>query len=174
MSDRKDQPTNETPDVSHVHTPGVAHEHSDVNVMSVVWFTLGLALLIGFTALLMGAMFGLFSTAEQRKEPPPTSLTREKKPETGNPEEMFPEPRLQQRPAQDLERFNADENDKVTTYGWLDPGSGIVRIPIEQAKKRLIERGLPYRKDASSTQPNGQSTPQGAGQTSIKTAPAQR
>ena len=162
MSNHKDRPHQaETPDVSHVHTPGVAHEESDVNVKGVAWFTLGLAILIALTALMMGGMFSFLSTAEERKEPPPTSLTREKKPETGNPEEMFPEPRLQQKPIQDLERFQAEEYERLTSYDWVDPQSGIVRIPVEQAKKRIIERGLPYRKEPALTQAN-QQTSQGA------------
>jgi hypothetical protein len=132
-----------TPDVSHIHNVGVEHEHSDVNVGSVAWFTAGLAGLMLLTGVLMWGMFNLFARTEQRREPPPTSLTREKKPESGNPEEMFPEPRLQKRPVEDLQNYRAGEDAKVNSWGWVDPNAGVVRIPVEEAKKKLIQKGLP-------------------------------
>jgi hypothetical protein len=146
----EETPHPKTPNVSHIHTAGVAHEESDVEVGGVAWFTAGLALLMILTAVLMWGMFRFFAKTEHKKEPPPTSLTREKKPESENPESMFPEPRLQQHPALDLEQYRADENEKLKKYGWVDPASGVVRIPIEEAKKKLLKQGLPYRK-ASST-----------------------
>ena len=143
MQDGKNRPA-ETPDVSHIHTPGVAHEESDVKVGGVALFTAGLAALMVLTGVLMWGMFNFFSTTEHRKEPPPTSRSREKKPEGGNPEDMFPEPRLQRLPVRDLQEFRAQEEEKLTTYGWVDPNAGIVRIPIEEAKKRIEKQGLPY------------------------------
>ena len=144
----KEKPHPKTPNVSHIRTPGVAHEESDVKVGGVAWFTAGLAALMIVTAVLMWGMFRFFARTEHRKEPPPTSLTREKKPEIGNPELMFPEPRLQQHPTQDLEEYRAEENDKLTKYGWVDPAAGVVRIPIEEAKKKLLKQSLPYRQEA--------------------------
>jgi hypothetical protein len=37
------------------------------------------------------------------------------------------------------------ENKRLTTYGWVDPKVGVVRIPVEEAMKLLAERGLPAR-----------------------------
>ena len=31
--------------------------------------------------------------------------------------------------------------EKLTTYGWVDQGAGVVRIPIEDAMRLTIERG---------------------------------
>jgi cytoskeletal protein RodZ len=145
MGEGKEHSSSETPDVSHIHTPGVAHEESDVKVSSVAWFTVGLAALVLLTGLLMWGMFRLFARTEERKEPPPSSLTQEKKPESANPEEMFPEPRLQRTPLQDLQRYRDEEKGKLKEYGWVDQNAGIVRIPIEEAKKKLVKQGLPYR-----------------------------
>ena len=149
MGEGKEHRSSETPDVSHIHTPGVAHEESDVKVGSVAWFTAGLAVLVLLTGLLMWGMFRLFARTEERKEPPPTSLTQEKKPESGNPEEMFPEPRLQRTPLQDLERYRDEEKGKLKEYGWVDQNAGIVRIPVEEAKKKLVKQGLPFRQPTS-------------------------
>ena len=145
MSEEKEKtPHQKTPNVSHIHTAGVAHEESDVEVGGVAWFTAGLAVLMVLTAALMWGMFRFFARTEHIKEPPPTSLTREKKPENPDPEFMFPEPRLQQHPILDLQKYRDDENMMLTTYGWVDPATGVVRIPIEDAKKRLLKQGLPY------------------------------
>src|SRR5258705_13209465 len=94
---KEDNPHRKTPNVSHIHAAGVAHEESAVEVSGVAWFTAGLAALMVLTAALMWGMFRFFARTEHIKEPPPTSLTREKKPESTGPE-SFPEPRLQQHP----------------------------------------------------------------------------
>ena len=30
-------------------------------------------------------------------------------------------------------------------YGWVNQGAGVARMPIDQAKKLIVERGLPVR-----------------------------
>jgi hypothetical protein len=103
------------------------------------------------TAVLMWGMFRFFAKAEHKKEPAPTSLTREKKPESENPELLFPEPRLQQHPTLDLQQYREEEDAKLKDYGWADPATGAVRIPIEDAKKKLLKQGLPFRSAAAAT-----------------------
>ncbi len=44
-----------------------------------------------------------------------------------------------------LYQFRQQENQTLTTYGWIDRNAGVVRIPIERAKELLLERGLPAR-----------------------------
>jgi hypothetical protein len=56
-----------------------------------------------------------------------------------------PEPRLQTEPREDLRTLRESEEQALTTYGWVDKNAGIVRIPIEQAMKLTVERGLPTR-----------------------------
>ena len=158
MAETNDQKSgHETPDVSHIHTAGVGHEESDVEVGGVAWFTAGLALLMIVTGVLMWGMFRFFNRTEHGKEPPPTSLTREKKPESGNPELMFPEPRLQQHPALELQQYRDEENEKRKTYAWVDESAGVVRIPIEDAKKKLLKQGLPFRQAPPGTEAPRQS-----------------
>ena len=43
--------------------------------------------------------------------------------------------------------MRAAEEKELTTYGWADEEKRAVRIPIDQAMKLLVERGLPARKD---------------------------
>jgi hypothetical protein len=67
-------------------------------------------------------------------------------------ERLPPEPRLQGMPghqglpSEDINEFRKRENAELNSYGWVIPPSGdqagVVQIPIERAKKLIVERGL--------------------------------
>jgi hypothetical protein len=42
-----------------------------------------------------------------------------------------------------LEHYRAEERRRLESYGWVNEGAGVAHIPIEEAKRLLIERGLP-------------------------------
>lgn len=44
-----------------------------------------------------------------------------------------------------LQKFRAEEDHLLTSYGWVDQNAGVVRLPIDRAKELLLERGLPVR-----------------------------
>jgi hypothetical protein len=56
---------------------------------------------------------------------------------------MPPGPLLQESPAPDHTAFRAEEDAALSTYGWVDKGRGVARIPVEEAMRLLAERGLP-------------------------------
>jgi hypothetical protein len=62
--------------------------------------------------------------------------------------EQPPRPRLQETPAIDLREFRAREDERLSTYGWVDRSAGIVRVPIERAIEIVAREGLPVRKEA--------------------------
>jgi hypothetical protein len=41
--------------------------------------------------------------------------------------------------------MHRQQHELLAGYGWEDEGKGIARIPIDEAMKRLAERGLPAR-----------------------------
>ncbi len=55
----------------------------------------------------------------------------------------MPEPRLQTSPVMDMRTYRADAETKLHSYGWVDRDRGIAREPIDEAMKRLVERGIP-------------------------------
>jgi len=57
----------------------------------------------------------------------------------------FQEPVLQIDPVADLEAYQAQQEDLLTSYGWVDKSAGIGRIPIERAIELTAEKGLPHR-----------------------------
>lgn len=54
-----------------------------------------------------------------------------------------PHPRLQIDPAQDLQRFRAEEEKRLNSYYWIDKNKGIVHIPIAAAMKEIATKGIP-------------------------------
>lgn len=61
-------------------------------------------------------------------------------------------PHLQLDSTVDLQAFRQTEDAELTTYGWIDRTSGVVRIPVDRAMDLVLQRGLPTR---SQTNENG-------------------
>lgn len=116
----------------------VTHEHSDVNVRALLMFMLGLVVV---AAVIHVAMWGLFVVFERRaaaNDPVISPLARP----AG---ELPPEPRLLTDEPQNLQRFRAQQAE------FLEG--------IDEAKKRLLEAGLPVRADAPTDAWLGTSSP---------------
>src|SRR5688572_31600146 len=54
-------------------------------------------------------------------------------------------PRLQQFPVNEHYEFRQHEDAVLQKYGWVDKETGVVRLPIADAMKLAVERGLPAR-----------------------------
>ena len=63
-------------------------------------------------------------------------------------ERLPPTPRLQQFPPNELYQFRVGEEALLEGYGWMNKEAGIVHIPIEEAMRLTVERGLPSRAPA--------------------------
>jgi hypothetical protein len=53
-----------------------------------------------------------------------------------------PSPNLQTQPFKDIYMLRQNEHERLTRYGWVDKGTGTTHIPIDQAMRLVIERGL--------------------------------
>jgi len=51
--------------------------------------------------------------------------------------------------ARDLAKLHAEENALLTKYEWVDQPAGTVRIPIEQAMHKAVEKGYPVRESTT-------------------------
>jgi hypothetical protein len=121
------------------HSSGVHREMSDVNVSALVVFVV---VFVVTTAVVFGGVFAVyryFGTQAAR------SVTAEYPLATKAMRRLPPEPRLQTDPRDDLANLRRSEDDVLQSYGWIDRGAGIVRIPVEQAMKLTAARGLPTR-----------------------------
>ena len=148
----------ETPDMSHITNPDVMHEESDVSVRGVGTFVglLFLGLLI-----VSGLMFGLFklldayATSKETQPAPMARKAEERLPPPGVPRlqgapdhRSLDDPNLiyeKKEPTLEWDALRAKYKYDLENYHDPDPGTGMMRVPIDYAKKKLLEQGLPTR-----------------------------
>jgi hypothetical protein len=155
----------ETPDVRHITNPDVMHEESDVNVRGVGMFV---AVLAAGMVLIMLLMSGLYKAFEKYAEYQDRRIAVTPMART-EAERLPPPPRLQAAPGfQSLDPH--DPNDqrlnfalKAPSAEWdalrerwdyelnnpaaADPSGQTMRVPIDDAKQMLLQKGLPTRPD---------------------------
>lgn len=126
-------------DDEYLPVEGSTYEHTDANVWAIVKFGVWLAATALIVHVGMGLMYSMLieqgkDTAEQRY---PLA--------TGADPRLPPTPRLQQFPQNEIYNFRTAEEQKLHGYGWVDKSQGVVRIPIEDAMRLTLEKGLPSR-----------------------------
>ncbi|WGF90340.1 hypothetical protein [Marinivivus vitaminiproducens] len=112
----------------------VRHERSDISVSAVVR-TGAVFTLVVATVLAGGAVMILWLQQADRAGQP--TLTPAQQTEL-----VPPEPRLQAQPQDDLARLRGREAVQLETYGWIDSGHQRARIPLDQAERLMVGRGL--------------------------------
>src|SRR5262245_43514888 len=112
----------------------VGHETRDASPFYVGLFALGLAVMIALVLPLLGWMLRRFEAEAREADPVQSPLAGDQVP---------PEPRLQSAPDTDLVRLRREEEQRLSSYAWIDSRQRLVRIPIERAIEILAERGLP-------------------------------
>ena len=106
-------------------------EHSsDISFSGILKAGVVLLLVAVVVHLLMWLLFDLFNAQEARVDPKPSPMFQK--------DQTAPEPRIY--PPPDLQKLRASEKENLENYGWVNSEKGIVRIPIEQAMKKVIER----------------------------------
>jgi hypothetical protein len=144
----------------HGNDSDVGHEISNVQVGGITWFVILLTVGVVFIGWLIAAVLNTFEGREKKAElesrPSPFAAERAKLP---------PEPRLQlapnseeqidqnagpnlktQHPLEEMKELRKSWDEQLKNYGWVDEASGVARIPIDEAKKLLLQRGLGTRK----------------------------
>ena len=123
-----------------VHPEHPVHrETSDVAIGGILTFAISLVVSLVVVSGLVWFMYSYFRREAARPIPAEFPLA------TTSMRRLPPEPRLQTAPREDLRNLREGEERTLTTYGWVDKNAGVVRIPIDQAKKLILERGFPSR-----------------------------
>jgi hypothetical protein len=143
-----------------IFNPETQHEKSDVSVRALMIF-IACFIAFGFvTHLTLWMLFRGFVRVEQRRqEGPVTEMARPAdmsvpknqpllQPFERNGADGKPLPPTRNTPVTDLADMRDAEKRALTTYGWVDQQKGIVRIPIDQAMKLTLQRGLPVQSGA--------------------------
>ena len=126
LASTQGDPVERTPE-GELILPAAAHEPEDIG-----WGFIGGAfglLLVSLAVVTLGVLwlFPLPGTDRTLHTPLP----------------VYPEPRLQSNPRQEMQRFLAAEQAELKTYGWIDKAHGIVRIPIDVAMDKVARSGIP-------------------------------
>lgn len=135
--------------------PETHHEESDVPVRPLFWAVAIFIVFAFVTHFAVAALYKGFAASERKKmDPPATQVALPKDayvprnqpllqpfPRTGaNGQPLSP---TQDTPVTDLAEMREAENRTLHSYGWVDQQHGVVRIPIEVAKKLAVQRGYP-------------------------------
>lgn len=126
------------PTPGELHNPDVAHEHSDINVRAILMFIVGLCLVCLVAGAAMWGVFGVLDGQAAKNDPTLSPLATP----AG---QLPPEPRLLTNEPQALQKQHATERGLLEGGDWVDRNAGVGRIPIEEAKKVLLRKGLPTR-----------------------------
>src|SRR5262245_40404521 len=122
------------------------YEKRSVNIKIILELGAATIVIAVLIYLLMWAVFIYYDKRETSSgklfESAPVVSLRQKLP---------PEPRLQTDPQLDLIQLRELEDKELNSYGWIDRDSGTVRIPVDRAIDRLVERGLPVTKQVEDT-----------------------
>jgi hypothetical protein len=149
---RKKDDIHETPDVTHIQNADVSHEASDVDVGTIVKFVIGLFFLTLITFVLMKLLYNVLESRATAADPKPRPMALSDK------ERLPPEPRLQAAPGFGVNLGNgkfinlqlrepqAEYNElskiwKDVLDGKPDPRTGQTSMPIEEAKRKIVEDG---------------------------------
>jgi hypothetical protein len=134
-------------------TPADAeYEHTDIEPGIAGKFALWLAIAMVISGGIVYGTFWLFEgqqvSRDQQVQQFPLAAGQMKEP---------PTPRLQTQPFKDVTQLKQGQLDKLSSYGWVDQGTGVVHIPIEDAMRIVTER-------TAGAMTTGQDAPNGVSQ----------
>lgn len=120
------------------HGHGAATEPSGVDTGVVLKFAAVLAMVSVVSLALVGGFFFFLERDTEAREARPMPVETEHAATVE--QRLPPEPRLEIDEKATLAVLQAAENERLTTYGWVDKPNDIVRIPIARAMELMAER----------------------------------
>jgi hypothetical protein len=116
--------------------PDVRFEKTDVDAGSLLKAGFVIVAVTVAVVFFLYWLYFVFVRQEAARQPPPPILKAQ--PGLLAP----PAPHLQPSPYVDLQAFREQEDRILGTYGWVDKERQVVRIPIEEAMRLLVSRGV--------------------------------
>ncbi len=113
------------------------YEKTDAKPVPLILFTVGLAILCIISFLSMAIMFKVMENYENAKDVP-SGYVRDSR-------WTAPGVQLEVHPSRLIEELHRLEKEQLTTYAWIDPVAGKVRIPVERAIQLMAGKGFPHR-----------------------------
>lgn len=117
---------------------GLAVEPDRVSTRTVVGSGIALAVIAAIAMLLVVGLFKLLDRGAERSDAAMVAGAGLQ----NQPDRLPPAPRLQIGGARHWRDYRDAEEERLSTYGWMDRPSGAVHIPIERAMALVLERGV--------------------------------
>jgi hypothetical protein len=111
------------------------HERRDADVINLGMIAALLLLVIVICLLVCWGILRSFNRERAAAETPRTRMV-----EQGA---KFPQPQLLTQPGSEWRQTQLAAQTRLQTYGWVDRRAGVAHIPIAEAMKLLLQRGLP-------------------------------
>lgn len=127
------------PDAEYLATPGSSYEHTDADTHAIVRFGFWLIVIAVVTHLALGGAFAAAISWTRETGEPRYPLAAGQQPPKP------PAPQLQQYPDREMTAFRQTDQGSLESYGWINKEAGTVHIPIDEAIRLTLEKGLPAR-----------------------------
>ena len=127
----------------------VSFETRDINISSVLWSLVYLAVTIVISLAICVYFLRLTTKMVETEEKPMPVVRQQMSASDEQSMTMPPEPRLQgvpgheTDPQQDLRNKIASDTEANDSYHWVDEKAGVAQIPVKEAMKIIAEKGLP-------------------------------
>jgi hypothetical protein len=118
------------------HEQGERRERRDARPKPLFLAGAGLLAVMGLAMLAARVLLNSFARADGARETPHPMAARRGR---------APGPVLEAHPGDELLRQRAWEDETLSTYGWIDPLGGVVRVPLDRAVELVLAAGLPAR-----------------------------
>jgi hypothetical protein len=148
-----------TNDPHSANSTGKGFEGRDIGVSAVLYFLVGLAVLVVVTHFVVKGVYSYLEYRTEANQPPVSPLVTKAPADTRHLptdyrdylKQNFPAPQLEIDERNQLDKIRLDEEDTLSTYGYVDQKAGTVRIPIDRAMDLIVLRGLPVRGAGAAT-----------------------
>jgi hypothetical protein len=120
----------------------VVHEETDVNVSAIIRYGVGLIVVAAVVHVFLWWLVGAYEGQRERAQTQAYPMA------AGQQDRLPPTPRFQENPQQELQTLRAKQKALLEGYGWVNKEAGVAHIPIEEAMKMVVARGLPVREAA--------------------------
>jgi hypothetical protein len=137
-----------------LHNEDVAHEHMDVDMQAIVTSAVALAVVVAASMVIVLVLFNQLEKQAEARDPQvsPLALPPANMPKTTNESPAFSVgvggPQLLSNEPKALANYRAGVQKQLQFYG-IDQTTGVAHIPIDAAKKLIVDRGLPVREGAA-------------------------
>lgn len=129
------------------------YERRDIGVGAVIYFLIGLAVFVLVAAVVVIALYHILDKRNEAEQTPVNPLVTNAPVDTRKLpvdyrdylKQDFPAPQLEIDERTQLDSVRIDEEEKLSTYDYIDKNAGTVRIPIDRAMDLIVQRGLPVR-----------------------------